>query len=117
MQSAMYTAQGANYPPIPATLSYLGVLLGLPNMRPVCFTVDRQDYMFQGITGSIQNKSVSLVFASGRMLTFLQSRPNLHLDGTFKKRPKKPKCGQIYNIVTNYDSTVCTLIVFFALAN
>ncbi|KAK3909601.1 Elongation factor 4 [Frankliniella fusca] len=110
MQSAMYTAQSNNYPKIPETISYLGVLLGLPNMRPLCLTVDRQDYIFQGLCGTIQNKSVSLVFASGRMLTFLQSRRNLHLDGTFKKRPKKPKCGQIFNVVTNYDSTVIAIL-------
>ncbi|KAE8739588.1 hypothetical protein FOCC_FOCC014918, partial [Frankliniella occidentalis] len=32
------------------------------------------------------------------------------MDGTFKKRLRKPKCSQIYNIVTNYGDCVICLV-------
>lgn len=106
MHSSLYEARSSNYPRIPETLTYLGVLLGMPDMRAVCRTIDGQDYIFKGVAGTIQNRSISVIFASGRMLRFLETRRNLHMDGTFKKRPKKPRTMQIFNIVTNYGDTV-----------
>lgn len=110
MHSALYVARSSNFPKIPKTLMYLGVLLGLPNMRPICKTTDGTDYMFQGVIGLLSDKTVSTVFASGRMLLVLKSRPNLHMDGTFKKRPRKPICRQIYNIVTNHGGSVSIVL-------
>lgn len=106
MHSALLAARSSNYPKLPRTLINLGILLGLPNMRAICKTTDGTDYIFQGVVGSQVDKTVSVVFASGRMLELLQSQPNLHMDGTFKKRPRKPRCRQIYNIVTNHRGTV-----------
>lgn len=112
MHSALYEARSSNFPRIPKSLSHLGVLLGMPEMEAVCRTIDGQDFMFRGVCGALQNKSVSVIFASGRMLHFLQSRRNLHVDGTFKKRPNKPKSIQILNIVTNFNDTVSIFVVF-----
>jgi len=106
MHSAMYSARSKNYPRIPETLTYLGVLLGLPNMRALCKTVDGVDYVFQGVVGCIQKKSIALIFVSGRMLRFLATLENIHADGTFRKRSKKPNMAQIFNIVTNYGGVV-----------
>lgn len=92
---------------VPNTLIHLGVLLGQPNMHPVCRTIDGQDYIFQGITGGIQDNSVSLVFASERMITFLQSCHYLHLNFTVVGKPHKPKCRQILHVLTKYGSAVC----------
>lgn len=94
------------YPPIPPTLLSLGVLLGAPNMRQVCKTVDGCDYLFQGVAGNALGKTVALIFASGRMIHFLQGRNSAHCDGTFKKRPRKPKSRQIFNIVVNLNGVV-----------
>ncbi|KAK3932363.1 Threonine synthase-like 2 [Frankliniella fusca] len=110
MHSALHNARSSNYPKLPKTLIYLGVLLGLPNMRPICTSLDGTDYVFQGVVGLQGAKTVSVVFASGRMLQLLQSQPNLHMDGTFKKRPRKPKCRQIFNIVTNHGGTVVAIV-------
>ncbi|KAK3916404.1 Prostate and testis expressed protein 3 [Frankliniella fusca] len=110
MHSALLAARSSNYPKLPRTLINLGILLGLPNMRAICKTTDGTDYIFQGVVGSQVDKTVSVVFASGRMLELLQSQPNLHMDGTFKKRPRKPRCRQIYNIVTNHGGTVVGLV-------
>ncbi|KAE8741560.1 hypothetical protein FOCC_FOCC012897 [Frankliniella occidentalis] len=110
MHSSLYRAKCANYPTIPKTLVYLGVLLGLPNLRPICKTLDGEDYIFQGVIGVVMNKTVSVVFASGRQIQFLQSRKNLHMDGTFKKRPRKPKCRQMYNIVTRFETCIIALV-------
>lgn len=84
----------------------LGLLLGVPNMRAICQTVEGTDIILRGVAGYIGNKTVSVVFMSWRMMQFLQTRRSLHLDGTFKKRPKLPKCRQIYNIVTRYGGVV-----------
>ncbi|KAK3909846.1 Endonuclease MutS2 [Frankliniella fusca] len=110
MHSPLYRARCANYPRIPKTLMNLGLLLGMPNLRPICKTVQGEDYIFQGVVGTIMSKTVSVVFASGRMLHFLSSCTNLHLDGTFKKRPRKPKCRQIFNLVTRFGRTVVGVI-------
>jgi len=107
MQSAMSTAQSENYPPIPNTITYLGVFLGQPNMRPLCRTVDGEDYIFQGVTGTIQDNSVCLVFVSGRMLAFLQSCHHLHFHATVVEKPRRPRYSQIFHIMTKYDSVVC----------
>jgi len=80
-------------------------------MRPMCKTVDGTDYIFQGVVGNIMAGSVALIFVSGRMLQFLQSRDNLHSDGTFKKRSKKPKMAQIFNIVTKYGDNVRSFFI------
>lgn len=106
MPPAMHVARSANYPSIPRTLMHLGILLGVPNMRAVCRTVDGTDLIFRGVIGIQQDRTVSVVFISGRMLQFLERLKNLHGDGTFKKRPRKPKSAQIYNIVTNYGGSV-----------
>ncbi|XP_034231381.1 uncharacterized protein LOC117639635 [Thrips palmi] len=110
MKSALYRARAENYPRIPPTLLYLGVLLGTPNMRPLCRTVDGTDYIFKGVVGCLASRTVALIFASGRMLQFLQSRRNLHSDGTFKKRSKKPQMAQIFNIVTKYGENVVAIV-------
>lgn len=112
MHSALYAARSSNYPRIPKTLIYLGILLGLPNMRPLCKTVDGDDYIFQGVVGCIQNKTVALIFASGRMVRFMATRENIHADGTFKKRSKKPSMSQIFNLVTNYGGVVSRAFPF-----
>jgi len=106
MKSCLYRARSSNYPKIPETLIYLGVLLGTPNMRPLCKTVDGTDYIFKGVIGCLRSKTIALVFASGRMIQFLQSRKHLHSDGTFRKRSKKPQMAQIFNIVTKYGENV-----------
>lgn len=106
MKSSLYLARSSNYPKIPETLIHLGILLGTPEMRPICKTVDGTDYIYQGVIGTIRDKTVALVFVSGRMLQFLQTRGSLHSDGTFRKRSKKPKMAQIFNIVTKFGSNV-----------
>ncbi|KAJ1519180.1 hypothetical protein ONE63_011214 [Megalurothrips usitatus] len=110
MASSMYKKKYESYPPIPKTLLYLGVLLGSPNMRPVCKTVDGSDYIFQGVVGNSLNKTESIVFVSGRMIQFLQTREGVHVDGTFKKRPRKPKCRQIFNIVVKYGDIIIGVV-------
>ncbi|XP_034231375.1 uncharacterized protein LOC117639631 [Thrips palmi] len=109
MKSQLYRARSSNYPRIPSSLIYLGILLGLPDMRPLCKTVDGADYIFQGVVGSAGDKTIALIFASGRMLQFLQSRDNLHSDGTFRKRSKKPAMAQIFNIVTKYGENIIAI--------
>lgn len=111
MRSSLYTAQASRYPKIPGSLLYLGILLGLPNMRGLCRTADGADTIFQGIAGCEAEKTTSVVFISGRMLQFLQTISSLHMDGTFKKRPRKPKCRQIYNFTTKYGYNVRALLV------
>ncbi len=106
MKSAMYQARSSNYPKIPNTLMNLGILLGAPDMRPLCKTVDGTDYIFQGVVGNLHSKTIALIFVSGRMIQFLQTRTKLHSDGTFKKRAKKPAMSQILNIVTKYGQNV-----------
>lgn len=106
MNSALWNARAENYPPVPKTLLYLGVLLGSPDLTAICRTADDQDYIFQGVVGCEQQKTTALVFVSGRMLQFLQDRESIHMDGTFKKRPRKPKMIQIFNIVVNYGGHV-----------
>ncbi|KAK3916556.1 N-methyltransferase gliN, partial [Frankliniella fusca] len=106
MHSALHAARSTNYPRIPNTLTYLGVLLGLPNVRPLCKTADDRDYIFQGVVGCIERKTVALIFVSGRMLRFLATLENIHADGTFKKRPRKSQVSQIFNLVTNYGGVV-----------
>lgn len=106
MHSALYAARSRNFPKIPKTLMHLGILLGMPNMRPVCKTVDGTDYIFQGVVGCLQKRTVSLIFVSGRMLQFMGTLENIHADGTFKKRPRKPRMSQIFNLVTNYGGVV-----------
>lgn len=110
MCSSLWAARASNYPPIPNSLLYLGVLLGSPNLRAVCKTIDGQDYIFQGVVGCQQQKTVALIFASGRMLTFLGSALSLHMDGTFKKRTRRPKMIQIFNIVVKYLDHVSSLL-------
>lgn len=102
MCSSLYKARSENYPRIPVTLLFLGVLLGSPGLAAVCKTIDGADYIFRGFIGCVQQKTSALVFVSGRMLQFLQTRESIHVDGTFKKRPKKPKINQIFNIVVKY---------------
>jgi len=75
-------------------------------MRPLCRTVDGTDCIYQGVIGAISDKTVAVVFVSGRMLQFLQTRVSLHSDGTFKKRSKKPQMAQIFNIVTKFGENV-----------
>lgn len=106
MKSALYAARAQQYPRIPKTLLYLGLLLNDPRMRPICKTVDGNDLIFRGVIGSPHDRTLSLVFASGRMLQFLRTRRNLHSDGTFRKRSKKPPMAQIFNIVTKYGKNV-----------
>ncbi|KAE8738442.1 hypothetical protein FOCC_FOCC016078 [Frankliniella occidentalis] len=110
MHSALYNARCANYPKIPTSLQHLGILLGLPNLRPICKTAHCDDFIFRGVIGTVVSKTVCVVFISGRMLQFLQTCTNLHMDGTFKKRPRKPKCRQIFNIVTNYGRSIVALV-------
>ncbi|KAK3924637.1 (2R)-sulfolactate sulfo-lyase subunit beta [Frankliniella fusca] len=110
MHSKLYEARSSKYPKIPSTLVYLGVLLGLPGMRSVCLTQDKMDFMFQGVVGNQASKTVSVIFASGRMLMFLQTLKNLHVDGTFKKRPRKPHCCQLYNVVTKFGDGVVAVM-------
>ncbi|XP_052128117.1 uncharacterized protein LOC127750458 [Frankliniella occidentalis] len=110
MHSCLYTARCANYPKIPNTLLHLGVLLGSPNLRRICQTTHGEDFIFQGVVGNVLSKTVSVVFMSGRMLTFLQTCKNLHMDGTFKKRPRKPGCRQIFNIVTRYGRSIVAVV-------
>ena len=113
MNSQLRMARSSNYPAIPNSLLHLGVLLGLPNMRQVCRTVDGLDYIYQGVVGCQQNKTVALVFVSGRMLELLSTRESIHADGTFKKRSRKPKMAQIFNIVTKYGNNVRSYNVIF----
>lgn len=89
----------------------LGLLLGLPDMKAICTTMDGNDLIMRGVAGLMGNKTVSVVFVSWRFLEFLQTRQSLHLDGTFKKRPRKPKCIQIYNIVTRYGGVVSMMLL------
>lgn len=112
MHSKVYEARSANYPKIPRTLLYLGILLGLPNMTAVCSTVDGGDLVFRAVIGVQRDRTVSVVFISGRMLQFLQGLRSLHGDGTFKKRPRKPRSAQIFNIVTKYGDTVSFGCIF-----
>lgn len=75
-------------------------------MTPVCRYVDGTDLVFRTVSGIQLNRTVSGIFISGRMLGFLQNHESLHGDGTFEKRPRKPKSAQIFNIVTKYGETV-----------
>ncbi|KAK3924154.1 Phosphate acyltransferase [Frankliniella fusca] len=112
MNSSLYAARSENYPRIPKTLIYLGVLLGLPNMRSVCKTVDGDDYIFQGVVGNQMSGTAAVIFASGRMLQFLPTQESIHVDSTFKKAPRKPKIMQIFNVVVKYgDNIVCAVRV------
>lgn len=106
MHSSIYTARSHHYPRIPMTLLHLGVLLASPNLVPLCETVDGADMVFRAVLGNERQRTVCIVFLSGRMRQFLETCTNLHADGTFKKRSRKPKMSQIFNIVTNFDSTV-----------
>lgn len=106
MKSSLYFARSSNYPKIPNTLVHLGLLLHDRNHRQLCETVDGNDYIFQGMVGSPHDRTLSLVFASRRMIEFLESRTTLHCDGTFKKRSKKPQMAQIWNIVTKHGNNV-----------
>ncbi|KAK3922760.1 Tyrosine recombinase, partial [Frankliniella fusca] len=115
MKSSMYFARSSNYPNIPKTLLHLGLLLLDANFRQLCETVDRNDFIFQGIVGYHHDNTLSLVFASRRMLDFLGTRVTLHCDGTFKKRSRKPEMAQIWNIVTKYgDNIICLVRVLMS---
>ncbi len=106
MHAPLYRARSEMFPQIPNTLLHLGILVGLPNLRGICTTIDNTDIIFRGYVGNPANKTVSVVFVSGRMLRFLQSRKNIHVDGTFKKCSRKPKMRQMLNVVTNYGGMV-----------
>lgn len=112
MDSSLYAARSENYPRIPETLIYLGVLLGSPDLRAVCKTIDGLDYIFQGVVGNERSGTAAVIFASGRMLQFLQMQEGVHVDSTFKKASRKPKIMQILNIVVRYgDNVVCAVRV------
>lgn len=111
MCSALYSARSEIYPTIPKSLVYLGVLLGSPQLRSICKTADGEDYIFQGVVGCEQLKTAAVVFVSGRMLQFLQTRESIHVDGTFKKRPKKPRVMQIFNISAKHGDNVSVVIL------
>lgn len=113
MRSPIFRARCNNFPKIPKTLFYLGILLGLPNMSALCRTRDGTDTIFRGTCGIQADKTVSVVFISMRMLQFLSTRQNLHMDGTFKKRSRKPASLQLFNIVTNYDGNVSFIRLYF----
>lgn len=70
--------------------------------------MDGDDFIFQGVVGCVGRKTVALVFVSGRMLRFMGTLENIHADGTFKKRSRKPQMSQIFNIVTNFGGVVST---------
>lgn len=108
MRSSLYSARSKQYPKIPNTLLHLGLRLRDPTLMQLCRTIDGNDFIFQGIAGNPHDGTLSLIFTSGRMLEFLQSRRHLHSDGTFKKRSKKPSMAQIFNIVTKYGDNVST---------
>ncbi|KAK3909600.1 Methionine aminopeptidase 2 [Frankliniella fusca] len=110
MDTAMCNARRNNTTQVPNTLIQLGILLDQPDMRTVCRTVDGQDYIFQGISGRIQDNSVSLVFASERMITFLQSCDYLHINVSVVGKLRKPYCCQIFNVLTKYGSAVIPIV-------
>lgn len=110
MKSALKEARSDQYPKIPSTLLSLGLLLHRPNMRPICRTVDGTDTIYQGVIGSTLDRTVALVFVSGRMLQFLEVAKELHCDGTFRKRSRKPSMAQIWNIVTKYLNNVSLFV-------
>ncbi|KAK3921811.1 Non-structural protein 1, partial [Frankliniella fusca] len=110
MHAALYNARSEAYPRIPNTLLHLGILLGVPNLQAVCMTMDNRDRIFRGVIGDPDRGTVSVVFVSGRMLRFLQTRTNLHVDATFKKCSRKPKMRQMLNIVTNFGGTVIGIV-------
>ncbi|XP_052130715.1 uncharacterized protein LOC127751337 isoform X2 [Frankliniella occidentalis] len=110
MHAPLYRARSEAFPCIPNTLLHLGILVGLPNLRGICRTVDNQDIIFRGVVGNPRLGTVSVVFVSLRMLRFLQSRKNLHVDGTFKKCSRKPKMRQMLNVVTNFGGTVVAVV-------
>ncbi|KAK3920094.1 Tripeptidyl-peptidase sed3 [Frankliniella fusca] len=72
MHSALCTARSLNYPKFPQTLIYLGVLLGLPNMRAVCKTTDGTDYIFQGVVGTQQDAGIATVTAKSTLIWDIQ---------------------------------------------
>lgn len=98
IRTAMYNVRAQHLPRIPFSLPLLGHYLSLPQFAGVCETLDRRDNIFAGWCGTWSEGTVSVVFASKRLMQLLQQHKNVYADGTFRKRPKKPKCSQLFCI-------------------
>ncbi|KAE8740311.1 hypothetical protein FOCC_FOCC014185 [Frankliniella occidentalis] len=110
MHAPLYRARSEAFPRIPNTLLHLGILLGLPNLRGVSRTMDNRDIIFRAVIGDPEHGTVCVIFVSARMLRFLQTRKNLHVNATFKKCSRKPRMRQMLNIVTNFGGTIIGMV-------
>lgn len=77
IRTAMHNVRSHNVPRIPFSLPVLGHYLSLPQFSGVCETLDKQDNIFAGWCGTWSEGTVSIVFASRRLMQILQRHKNV----------------------------------------
>ncbi|KAK3918299.1 50S ribosomal subunit assembly factor [Frankliniella fusca] len=113
MRTALTDERMRLLPPIPNTLFELATYLNDPLFANVTPTIDNTDNIFAGACGDFGAGTFSVVFMSRRQATHLANAIVIFADGTFKKKPKKPRCGQMFVIsyVWYNEQTTCKHIV------
>ncbi|KAK3920443.1 TDP-N-acetylfucosamine:lipid II N-acetylfucosaminyltransferase [Frankliniella fusca] len=100
IQSRLHAIRSALRPPLPRNLGVLGAYLLLPEYQYLTQCLHVPESCFAGMCGSLPEKTLSLVFITPEMKTFMQTRSTVFADGTERKLFRKPKASQIFQIVT-----------------
>lgn len=108
IRTSMRNARMERYPNIPATLLDLGDLLRDPQYESICSTIDGNDNIF-GNQVTATDGSVSIIFASDRMLRFMARVRIIFCDGTFCN-PSLPETSQVFNILTSWGWQIIPLV-------
>lgn len=98
MESQFNAIKGSLRPAVPRSLGVLGALLLLPQYHHLTKTLHVPETMFAGMCGTMADKTLSLVFISPEMRSFMESRSTVFSDGTERKLFRKPKASQIFTV-------------------
>lgn len=101
MAQSMRGARKKVQPGVPQSLSFFGETC---QQNPRYGFVDGLPFC----RGSIGPEgAVSVLFVSEQMKNLLSTTRELHIDGTFKTRPRHPKSGQLLTIIAIQYGIVC----------
>lgn len=110
LRSAMRRARLQYLPRVPVDLLELHEVLTHPKYRYLTRTLSGKSYMYRGMCGSAEDKSLSLIFMSKKMESALRTAKKIFCDSSWDGRPAQPKSSQVFSMTTTWDHQVWTSV-------
>lgn len=107
LRTSMYRARSEGMQLIPESLADYATMLANPSTPRFSLTHDGERFFLGSVTDS-QGK-VSVVFGSPTFIRLLGNCQELHVDGTFKVRPKTPPSRQLLTMMAIHFGRVSFL--------